>query len=83
MEKTFIEFNECEVQTVTAPVCRNHTQRGSARRFADKLEKHKMAISLKVLLQTVLKYAYKVDILIHQFDHIEFFEGTLPIFQNF
>ena len=58
-------------------------QGGSARRIADKLENTKITNSVKVLLQLILKYAYMLDILIHQFDHIEFFDGTLPIFQNF
>ena len=30
-----------------------------------------------------LKDAYTPDVLIHQFDHIDFFDGTLLIFQNF
>ena len=56
---------------------------GSAWQIADKLENTKITISLKVLLQLILKYAYTIDILIHQFDHIEFFYGTLSVFQNF
>ena len=58
-------------------------QGGSARRIADKLENTKIIISLKVLLQLILKYAYTLDVLIHQFDHAEFFDSTLPIFHNF
>ena len=46
--------------------------------------KHKkMTFFLKVLLQLFLKYAYMLDVLIHQFNCIEYFDGTLPIFQNF
>ena len=56
---------------------------GSARQIADKLENTKITISLKVLLQLILKYAYTLDILILQFVYITFFDGTLPIFQNF
>ena len=41
-----------------------------------------MTISLKVLLQLFLKYAEMLDILIDQFDHTEFFNDTLAIFQN-
>ena len=55
----------------------------SAWQIADKLENTKITISLKVLLQLILKYAYTLDILNHQFDHIEFFDSTLPIFQNY
>ena len=55
----------------------------SARRIADKPENSKIIISLEVLLQLFLKYAYTLDILIHHFDHIAIFDGTLPIFQNF
>ena len=40
-------------------------------------------ISLPLLSQLFLKYAYTVDILIHQFSHMEFSNGTLPILQNF
>ena len=29
------------------------------------------------------KYAYAVDVLIHQFTHVEFSNGTLPIHLNF
>ena len=43
----------------------------------------KITISLKVLLQPILKYAYTLDVLIHQFDHTEYFDSTLLIFQNF
>ena len=44
----------------------------------------KMRTSLHVLSQLVLKYAYTLDVLIHQFVHImEFSDGTLPIFLNF
>ena len=36
-----------------------------------------MRISLHVLSQLVLKYAYVLDVLIHQFVHMEFSDGTL------
>ena len=62
---------------------RTHDQGGSARRIADKLENTKIIISLKVLLQLFLKYAYTLDVSIHHFDHKAFVDGTLPIFQNF
>ena len=42
-----------------------------------------MRISLKVLLQLFLKYAYTLDILIHQFVRIEFSVDALPILLNF
>ena len=42
----------------------------------------KITISLKVLLQLFLKYAYMLDIFICQFDSVEFSDGSLPIFQN-
>ena len=65
-------------------------QGGSARRIACNLmnlnqvyENHKIRISLTVLSQLVLKYAYALDILIHQFVHMEFSDGTLPILLNF
>ena len=50
--------------------------------------KHKIIIALlqtflQVLLQLFLKYAYTLDVSIHHFDHIAFFDGTLLIFQNF
>ena len=51
--------------------------------IADKLENTKIVISLKVLLQLFLKYAFTLEGSIHHFDHTEFFDGTLPIFQNF
>ena len=38
-----------------------------------------MRISLKVLLQLFLKYAYTLDILIHQLVQIEFSVDALPI----
>ena len=38
---------------------------------------------LEVLSQLFLKYAYTLDILIHQFVHIEFSVDTLPILLNF
>ena len=56
---------------------------GSARRIADKLENTKITISLIILLQLFLKYAYMLAILIHEFGHKEFYDDTLPIFQNF
>ena len=43
----------------------------------------KFRISLPLLSQLFLKYAYMLDALIYQFDHMEFFDGTLPIFLNF
>ena len=43
----------------------------------------KRRISLHVLSQLVLKYAYMLDILIHQFVHVKFFDGTLSIPLNF
>ena len=43
----------------------------------------KMRISLPLLLQLFLKYAYTVDILIHQFTQMEFSDGTLSILLNF
>ena len=46
-------------------------------------EKRKMRISLQLLSQLFLKYTYTVDILIHQFTHMEFSDGTLPILLNF
>ena len=56
---------------------------GSVRRIACNLmnlnqvyEKQKMRISLHVLSQLVLKYAYMLDILIHQFVHMEFFDSS-------
>ena len=42
-----------------------------------------MRIFLHVLSQLDLKYAYALDILIHQFVHVEFFDCTLPILLNF
>ena len=42
-----------------------------------------MKISLKVLSQLFLKYAYMLDILIHQFVHIEFVVNYFPILLNF
>ena len=42
-----------------------------------------MRISLSVLAQLLLKYAYMLDILIHQFVHMEFSDGILLIFLNF
>ena len=42
-----------------------------------------MIISLPLLSQLFLKYAYMVDVLIHQFTHMEFSNGTLPILLNF
>ena len=42
-----------------------------------------MRISLTVLSQLVLTYAYALDILIHQFVHMKFFDGTLLIILNF
>ena len=42
-----------------------------------------MRISLKVLSQFFLKYAYMLDILIHEFVHIEFSVDALPILLNF
>ena len=39
----------------------------------------KMRTSLTVLSQLFLKYAYVLDVMIHQFVHMEFFDGTLPI----
>ena len=41
-----------------------------------------MRISLHVLSQLVLKYAYRLDVLIHQFVYMEFSDGTLPILKN-
>ena len=38
---------------------------------------------MSLLNFAVLKYAYTLDVLIHQFVHIEFSDGTLPIFLNF
>ena len=58
-------------------------QGGSARRIAGKLEKQKMIISYPLLLQLFLKYAYTVDVFIHEFTHMEFSDGTLPILRNF
>ena len=43
----------------------------------------KMRISLPLLSQLFLKYAYTVDVLIHQFTHIEFSNETLWILLNF
>ena len=59
----------------------NGNQGESAWQIVDKLENTKITISLKV--QLILKYAYMLDVLIYQFDHTEFFDSTLPIFQNF
>ena len=42
-----------------------------------------MIISLPLLSQLFLKYAYTVDILIHQFTHMEFSNGTLLILLHF
>ena len=53
---------------------------GSTRGIADKVGNTKITISLKVLLQLYLKYAYTLDIMIHQFDNIEFFDDTLADF---
>ena len=60
------------------PVPQIRQSGGSMRWIADKLSKHK---KLEALLQLFLKYVQ--NILIHQFDHTEFSDGTLPIFQNF
>ena len=43
----------------------------------------KMIISLPLLSQLFLKYAYVFDVLIHQFTHMEFSNGTLLILLNF
>ena len=43
----------------------------------------KMIISLPLLSQLFLKYAYTVEILIHQFTCMKVFSGTLPILLNF
>ena len=43
----------------------------------------KMRISLHVLSQLLLKYAYTLDILMNQFVHMEFSDSTLPIFLTF
>ena len=52
--------------------------------IAGKLKKtQKMGISLHVLSQLVLKYGYTLDVLIHQFVHMEFSDSTLPIVLNF
>ena len=42
-----------------------------------------MRISLTELSQLVLKYAYTLDILIHQFVHKKYLNDTLLIFLNF
>ena len=42
-----------------------------------------MRISLPVLSELFLKYAYMLDVLIHQFVHLEFSVDTLPIHLNF
>ena len=42
-----------------------------------------MIISLLLLSQLFLKYAYMVNILIHQFTHMKISNGTLPILLNF
>ena len=46
-------------------------------------KKRKMNISLPLLSHLFLKYAYTVDVLIHQFTHMEFSNSTLPILLNF
>ena len=43
----------------------------------------KIRISLPLLSQLFLKYAYMVDVLIHQFTHMEFSNSTFPILLNF
>ena len=43
----------------------------------------KIRFSLSVLSQLLLKYANMLDVLIHQFVHMEFSDATLPIIQNF
>ena len=43
----------------------------------------KIRISLPLSSQLFLKYTYTVDVLIHQFTHMEFSNGTLPILLNF
>ena len=42
-----------------------------------------MIISLPLLSQLFLKYAYTVNVLIHQFTHMEFANSTLPILLSF
>ena len=46
-------------------------------------EKYKIRISRPVLSQLLLKYAYSLDILIHQFVHLEFSVDSLPILLDF
>ena len=43
----------------------------------------KIWISLQLLSPLFLKYAYTIDILIHQYVHTKFSDGTLPIPLNF
>ena len=42
-----------------------------------------MRISIPVLVQLFLEYVYTLDVLIHQFIHMEFSDATLPILLNF
>ena len=49
------------------------------RRWTEKKQK----IFLNVLSQLFLKYAYTLDVLIHQFVHMEFSDSTLLILLNF
>ena len=43
----------------------------------------KIWISLPLLSQLFLKYAYTLDVLIHQYVHKKISDGTLPILLNF
>ena len=43
----------------------------------------KIWISLPLLSQLFLKYAYTLDVLIHQYVHTKFSDDTLPILLNF
>ena len=58
----------------------HHNQGDQACRIAGKLKKHKNENFSSVLSQLVLKYAYTLEVLIHQFVHMEFSDGTLQIF---
>ena len=52
----------------------------------DKLDsspKKKIAFSLPVSSQLILKFVYMLDILINQIVHTEYFDDTFPILQNF
>ena len=62
----------------------NSTVRGDQRGGSQVNWKNtKTRVSLQQLSQLFLKYAYMVDILIHQFTHMEFSNGTWLILRNF